>query len=173
MPPPVMPSNTECLASASCSPAKSEESFQSRTADLFKEHRPVGSTEEDLVEMMAVSRWRRMRIWSLERSCLKNRMLTEYRNAPEPRPKVEDLAGLAFASLANETRILDLVRRYESRYVRQYFRAHRRLLEVQDRRMRNEPDNTPPPTPVPLFRPASPTDPDTAPGDPVDPSQAC
>src|ERR1700722_8901502 len=95
-------------------PGERADSFQSLTADLFEEHRPVGSTEEDLVEMMAVSRWRRMRIWSLEKTCLTNKMLTEYRDAPEPRPNIEDVAGLAFASLANETRTLDLVSRYES-----------------------------------------------------------
>ncbi len=148
-------------------PGELEESFQSLTEDLFEEHRPVGSTEEDLVEMMAVSRWRRMRIWSLEKTCLKNRMLIEYRDAPEPRPKIEDVAGMAFASLANETRTLDLVSRYESRYDRQYFRAHRRLLELQDRRMRNEPDN-PPPAPVSVLPESSSdsVDPGTAPPDP-------
>ncbi len=46
-------------------PGERADSFQSLTADLFEEHRPVGSTEEDLVEMMAVSRWRRMRIVGL------------------------------------------------------------------------------------------------------------
>src|ERR1700722_4808849 len=113
-------------------PGERADCFQSLTEDLFEEHRPVGSTEEDLVEMMAVSRWRRMRIWSLEKTCLKNRMLIEYRDAPGPQPDIEDVAGLAFAPPANETRPPDLVSRYESRYDRQYFRSHRRLLELQD-----------------------------------------
>jgi hypothetical protein len=76
-------------------------------------------------------------------------MTKEYCEAVEPLPNAEETAGLAFAALANETRTLDLVNRYESRYDRQYFRAHRRLLDIQDRRMRNEPDNTPPPAPSP------------------------
>jgi hypothetical protein len=127
-------------------PGESPESFQSLAAGLFDEFHPVGSTEEDLVEMMAVARWRRMRVWSMEKNCLAGRMVSTYRDAAEPKPSSEATASLAFAALANETRTLDLVNRYESRYDRQYFRAHRRLLELQDRRMQNEPDN--PPTPV-------------------------
>jgi hypothetical protein len=59
-------------------------------------------------------------------------------------------AALAFKSLSDNSRSLDLMNRYEARYERQYFRAHRRLLEVQDRR-------TPPatqsnqPQPVPVI----------------------
>ena len=100
-------------------PGEREDSFHSLTADLFEEHRPVGSAEEDLVEMMAVARWRRMRIWSWKKPASTNRMVTEYRDdAPTPRAKVEDVAGRAFASLANGTRIFDLVSRYESCYDR-------------------------------------------------------
>ena len=129
-------------------PGESPESFQSLTAGLFKELHPVGSTEEDLVEMMAVARWRRMRVWTVEKNCLTNGMVSTYLDAPEPRPSAEVAASLAFAALANQSRTLDLINRYESRYDRQYFRAHRRLLESQDRRMPNEPGNTPPPAPV-------------------------
>jgi hypothetical protein len=107
-----------------------------------------------------------MRIWSMEKTCFTERMTKEYCDAVEPLPNAEETAGLAFAALANETRTLDLVNRYESRYDRQYFRAHRRLLEIQDRRlrneMRNEPDNTPPAAPGPV--PVSPSADPTAPG---------
>lgn len=130
-------------------PGESAEAFHALAADLFAEFRPLGSTEEDLVEMMVAARWRRMRIWSLEKTCFTKRMSKEYCEAVEPLPNAEETAGRAFAALANETRTLDLVNRYESRYDRQYFRAHRRLLDIQDRRMRNEPANTPPPAPGP------------------------
>ncbi len=130
-------------------PGEDPESFEADAADLFDEHRPVGPTEEELVEMMAVARWRRMRVWNLEKACLAGQMAKEYNAASEPRPDAVTVTALAFRALADNARTLDLVNRYESRYDRQYFRAHRRLLEIQDRRLRNEPDNTPPPPPVP------------------------
>jgi hypothetical protein len=148
-------------------PGESPESFQSLAAGLFEEFHPVGSTEEDLVEVMAVARWRRMRVWSVEKNCLTGRMASTYRDSPEPKPSAEATASLAFAALANETRTLDLINRYESRYDRQYFRAHRRLLELQDRRMRNEPNNPPPPpAPLTVLQPATPSEPVTTPADP-------
>jgi hypothetical protein len=149
-------------------PGESADAFHALAADLFAEFRPLGSTEEDLVEMMVAARWRRSRIWSMEKTCFTKRMAKEYCEAVEPLPNAEETAGLAFAALANQTRTLDLVNRYESRYDRQYFRAHRRLLDIQDRRTRNEPDDTPPPAPGPV--PASPsatTDPTAAPDDPT------
>jgi hypothetical protein len=55
--------------------------------------------------------------------------------------------ALAFRTLSDDSRSLDLINRYESRYDRQYLRAHRRFLELQDRR-------TPPPAaPAPVSRP--------------------
>ena len=44
------------LSSCIVLPGEDEKSFQSLAAQLFAELRPVGSTEEDLVEMMAVAR---------------------------------------------------------------------------------------------------------------------
>jgi hypothetical protein len=83
-------------------------------------------------------------------------MKQEFQAGGDPDPDPADVASAAFSSLANETRSLDLLNRYESRYDRQYFRSHRRLLDLQDRRMRNEPDNTPPPGLGPvLVNPAS------------------
>jgi hypothetical protein len=85
----------------------------------------------------------------MERQSLANKIADQ----PEMNSHPAHAAVLAFAGLASETRTLDLINRYESRYDRQYFRAHRRLLEIQDHRlrneMRNEPDNTPPPAPAP------------------------
>ncbi len=141
------------LSSCIVLPGEDEKSFQSLAAQLFAELRPVGSTEEDLVEMMAVARWRRTRVWALETSSLAKQMNQEFQAGGDPDPDPAAVASAAFSSLANETRTLDLLNRYESRYDRQYFRAHRRLLELQDRRMRNEPDNPPVPALGPVLVP--------------------
>jgi hypothetical protein len=49
-------------------------------------------------------------------------------------------ASFAFRTLSDDSRSLDLINRYDSRYQREYLRAHRRFLEVRDRRT--------PPTPA-------------------------
>jgi hypothetical protein len=51
-------------------------------------------------------------------------------------------AALAFRALSDESRSLELIHRYDTRYERQYYRAHRRFLEVRDRRTppSSEPD---------------------------------
>ena len=130
-------------------PGEDPESFEADAVDLFEEHKPVGHTEQELVEMMIVARWRRTRNWMMEKTCMAGQLMREYHKAQEPKPSLTTAAALAFVTMADNSRTLDLLNRYESRYDRQYFRAHRRLLETQDRRMRNEPDNTPPPAPAP------------------------
>ncbi len=107
---------------------------------------------------MAVARWRQMRIWGMEKASMEHQMRaqSEARDANEGHP-VEDTAtrcALAFRTLSDDSRSLELINRYESRYDRQYLRAHHRFLQLVDRR-------TPPPPPAPkepglLFRrPAS------------------
>jgi hypothetical protein len=49
------------------------------------------------------------------------------------------VAALSFRSLADDSRSLDLLIRYGSHFGRQYFRAHKRLIEVQDRRRKTPP----------------------------------
>src|ERR1017187_6012507 len=119
-----------------------QDTFDTLTARIFAELHPVGDIEEDLVNTMAVARWRRMRIWHLEKSALEVQMEREHLQNPDANLSPETLAGLAFSSLSDNSRTLDLINRYESRYDRQYHRALRRLLEI-----RNRPQPTPPPIP--------------------------
>ena len=146
-------------------PGENPASFEADAQDLFEEHKPVGHTEQELLEIMIIARWRRTRIWMLERTCLAGQMHQECLRVPESKLDPTTAAAIAFRNLADHSRTLDLVNRYESRYDRQYFRAHRRLLEIQDRRMRNEPKPTPPTTPpcAPLDS-ESPTTPDVSAG---------
>jgi hypothetical protein len=153
-------------------PGEDPASFEADAQDLFEEHKPIGHTEQEMVEMMIVARWRRTRVWMIEKTCMAGQLMREYHQAQEPKPGLTTATALAFRTMADNSRTLDLISRYESRYDRQYFRAHRRLLETQDRRMRSEPDNTPPPAPGPLsvlptVLPSVPTD--FSPATPIDP----
>jgi len=118
--------------------------FDDLLHDLENEFQPQTAFERSLIEAMAVARYRQWRIWAIEKASLDHEMRTQagLRTSSAPMEGATP-AALAFRSLSDNSRSLDLMNRYEARYERQYFRAHRRLLEVQDRR-------TPPATQIPL-----------------------
>jgi hypothetical protein len=125
---------------------ESEERFNMLLADLHAELQPQTTVEITLVENMAVARWRQLRIWGIEKANMEYEMRaqSEARDAAEGHP-VEDTAtrcALAFRTLSDDSRSLELINRYEARYDRQYLRAHHRFLQLVDRR-------TPPPAPAP------------------------
>ncbi len=81
---------------------------------------------------MIAALWRRMRIWNMETAGMDHEI---HRQAESPNLRAEGpatRASLAFSALANTSRGLDLMNRYDSRYERDYLRAHRRFLEVRD-----------------------------------------
>jgi hypothetical protein len=132
---------------------ESEERFNALLADLHAELQPQTAVETTLVENMAVARWHQMRIWGMEKALMEHEMRTH----AEPRDSQEDAGddiigednatrcALAFRTLSDDSRTLELINRYESRYDRQYLRAHRRFMELVDRR-------TPPPVHSPVQR---------------------
>ncbi len=125
---------------------ESEDRFKALLADLHAELQPQTTVEITLVENMAVARWRQMRIWGMEKASMEHEMRaqSEARDAAEG-DLVEDTAtrcALAFRTLSDDSRSLELINRYEARYDRQYLRAHHRFLQLVDRR-------TPPPPPAP------------------------
>jgi hypothetical protein len=118
---------------------ESTDRFISVVAALFEEFQPQTPFEESLIEDMAVARWRRMRIRGMEKAAMDHEMSRQSDSAA-----AEDsatCAALAFRTLSDDSRSLELTNRYDSRCQREYLRAHRRFLEVRDRR-------TPPPLPA-------------------------
>jgi hypothetical protein len=126
------------------------EAFLEIITNLCNEFQPATPFEESLVDVMAVARFRQQRIWNIEHDTIDAQLLREHdkNRAAMLRPAL--LTSMAFGTLANETRTLDLLNRYESRFDRQYLRAHRRLLEVQELRLKSNPK---PPTPGPRLDP--------------------
>jgi hypothetical protein len=130
---------------------------------LIEEFQPQTPFEESLIENMAVARWRQMRIWGMEKAGMDHEMHRQAATMPHPTPLDPDeasadaatRAALAFRTLSDDSRSLELINRYDSRYDRQYYRAHRRFVEVRDCRppahknAKGTPDiieNNPPPT---------------------------
>jgi hypothetical protein len=130
---------------------ESTDRFLGLLADLFEEFQPQTPFEQSLIENMAVARWRQMRIWGMEKASMEHEMHRQ--SAPsnsaalDPSEQAATRAAIAFRTLSDDSRSLELINRYESRYDRQYLRAHRRFLEVHDRRTPPS-DQTPPPAPA-------------------------
>ncbi len=107
------------------------------------EHQPTDQTELDLVETMAVARWRVRRLWAMEKANLDEEMKQDHtpgRDAPTR-------AALAFRKLCDESRAADLLGRYETRCDRQYYRAYNLLLK---KRASIPPASEPPPANLPF-----------------------
>jgi hypothetical protein len=121
---------------------ESEERFHALLADLHAELQPQTTVEFALVENMAVARWRQMRIWGIEKANMEQQMRAQVEQGVGEDEDNATRCALAFRALGDDSRSLELINRYESRFDRQYLRAHRRFLELVDRR-------TPPPAPAP------------------------
>jgi hypothetical protein len=116
---------------------ESPDRFLAVLQSLLDEFEPQTPFEESLIEAMAAARWRQMRIWSMEKANMENRMqMRAEMSSAEEEPATR--AAMAFRALGDDGRSLDLINRYESRFERQYLRAYRCFMEAQDRR-------TPPP----------------------------
>jgi len=95
---------------------------------------PEGPIETALVDTMAACCWRRMRLWSLEKAAINNEVQN---NALATDPPTQ--VALAWRSLSDTGRSLDLLGRYEARLDSQYDRAVRRLEQLQKRRNATNP----------------------------------
>ncbi len=95
---------------------------------LTSEFAPQTEAERILVENMAVARWRQMRLWVIERASFQSEI--EKHDAGTIHPATR--AALAFRALADQSRALDLLNRYESRFDRQFARSLNLLMKLAD-----------------------------------------
>jgi hypothetical protein len=115
------------LSSSVVLKAESPTLFDQLFSSLIEEFQPRTANETALVETMAVARWRLMRNWTIQTALLEVEIVNqdpEAGNAPI-------LAALAFKSLADSSRSLHLLQRYETSLDRQYSRALNNLLKAR------------------------------------------
>ena len=140
---------------------ESTDRFLSLLSALHEEFDPQTPFEESLIQNMAVARWRQMRIWGMEKASMDHEMRRQSQTLNstglDPSEHAATLAAIAFRTLSDDSRSLELINRYEARYDRQYLRAHRRFLEVRDRRPSPAPNTPVTPLPPPsVAQPAPP-----------------
>ena len=126
-------------------PGESQEEFDELLASYLDEHQPETPTERTLIENMVIARWRQQRVWTLETAGLAHEMRRpRYIEGDDP----ETQAFVAFRSLTDDTRTLELLNRYEARFERQ-FRAALTAFQNLRAKRRAEEHTTQPDKPDP------------------------
>jgi hypothetical protein len=126
-------------------------------------HLPATPPEKELVEQMAIARWRIRRFVTAETVLIDCEVL---RNRDKVEKEFATLGcavhvAMAIRSLADESRCLSLMSRYESRHQRCHDKAYAALRELQKSRVPQPPATTP--TPAALPAKADPTQPEPTP----------
>jgi hypothetical protein len=117
-------------------PGEDPEEFKALLADFTAEHQPATSTEQVLIEKMAVNQWLSLRAVNLQSEAFLNHMLNAHGGAPEG---------------------LSLLIRYHSSAERAFHKAHSELVKTRKERLKSgigfepqnaeEPAAAPPPEP--------------------------
>ena len=117
------------LARAIVIDGESADQLAALSAQFHAEFRPRTQTETQHVETMIMCRWRLHRVWEFESSSL-NQEIARLAVAVESRnPRAR--AVQAFKNLCDQSRSLDLLNRYETKFARDFIRAHKALLELK------------------------------------------
>jgi hypothetical protein len=129
---------------------ESKEEFQEFHAEHIAIHQPVTAPEKELVEQMAIARWRIRRFVDAETvlidcEVVRNRAKVEKEFATTG---CDVHVAMAIRSLADESRVLSLMSRYEARHQRTHDKAYAALRELQKARA-SQPEPDPPPAPEP------------------------
>ena len=126
---------------------ESPDEFKKLLAEFVAMHEPATPAEHDSVEQMAIARWR------VRRACMSETALLDvemHRCQPEfdkqyagADPGIH--LAVAIKNLADDSRALALLSRYESRLQRTYDRAYHTLRELQAARKAQERKHSDPP----------------------------
>lgn len=117
------------LAEAIIFDGESAERFEALHEAIRQELKPETCIEEALVENMTVCRWRQMRLWTMESAgvCHEIRKQAEANRAENKSTQ----AAIAFRTLSDESKSLELMNRYETRFDRQFSRSLSRFLQLR------------------------------------------
>jgi len=110
--------------------------------DSYIEHfQPVGHVELDLVEEMAVAKWRQRRMWGIESAQIDLQLDRQEEQIKKEFERTDEVTktSIAFQTLGDKSNVLMLMHRYETRMCRIYDRALKSLLLIQQlRKSENE-----------------------------------
>jgi hypothetical protein len=117
-------------------PGESRRKFQTLLDDYIDQFQPLGPVEFDLVQTMAIARWRLNRVLAIEATLIDNQLAdsAEYLDQHKARYSQHQRAAYAFRRLADEGKSLALALRYEGALNRSFEHAFRQLRQLQSTR---------------------------------------
>jgi hypothetical protein len=120
---------------------ESPEDYQAMLAEHIAIHQPATPPEKELVDQMAIARWRIRRFVAAETDLIDSEMVRNREKVNKEFAPTDSGVHLAMAirSLADESRALSLMSRYESRLQRVHDKAYAALRELQQSRAHNPP----------------------------------
>jgi hypothetical protein len=112
---------------------ESEDRLAALSEAFHQRLQPRDEVELAYLETMIMCRWRLMRLWVLESAGMGHEIRKqEHMHESESKPT---RAALAFRTLSDESHSLELMNRYETRFDRQFARAHQRLIDLRRQRV--------------------------------------
>lgn len=133
-------------------PGESADHFQHLLADYMHQFQPQTGVEADLVEVMAVARWRLRRLLAIE-ARLFDLELARHQKEMDKKfdgMEYEDRLAWAFQNMSDNGKSVALLLRYEASINRSYDKALTQLRQFQSNRP-SVPSSSPPAHPVGSF----------------------
>jgi hypothetical protein len=129
---------------------ESADEYQDFLAEHIVIHQPATPPEKELVEQMAIARWRIRRFVNAETVLIDCEIVRNRDKVEKEFATIDSDVHVAMAirSLADESRCLSLMSRYESRHQRVHDKAYAALRELQKSRA-SQPTPQPDPPPAP------------------------
>ena len=108
---------------------ESAPAFENMLARYITHFEPTNPLQADLIEELAVAKWRQRRLWLIETAALDFEMDRQENEVAKIYNKIDEPTrlALAFKALADSSSLLSNLSRYESRHRRAYENAHKRL----------------------------------------------
>jgi hypothetical protein len=110
-----------------------EASFAEHQKNYFDEFQPVGEIEFGLVTDMVAAKWRQWRLWTLETALYDVQMDKQMKMIDETFKSIDETTrcAIAFQTLADESKALSLLLRYETSMRRMHERCLKTLMDLQ------------------------------------------
>jgi hypothetical protein len=125
-----MPPQRGALSRTVVLECESQQRFEQLLAELKKHIQPRNSVESGFVEMMAIARWRQMRVWAFQNIASKIEMA---RLGPPDRESANDVAPETPTADPPSVVLLKNLRRYEACYKRQFNHAKDAIQKIRSR----------------------------------------
>jgi hypothetical protein len=127
------------LANSFVLSGEARERFDRILAGFDTEFEPETESEQALVDTMAIARWRQMRLWGYEKATMAKEIEQLEAAVTSDAPAQ---GAAAFRNLADRSRALDLLNRYEAFSYRTLLRHRRALKAIREDRISAQKEKT-------------------------------